>query len=306
MGAVLSGRKIAFIGGDQREIFLIENLLENNVQINIYGLPRSKALKKCNFTQNIIEAIEDVDAIIFPMAGVNEKKQVKNLLGMDLELKEDVFANISKNVPVFIGMARSFLKEWAKKYGVKIIEIANLDEIAIPNAIPTAEGAIQIAMEELPITISNSKSVVVGYGRCGKALAKVLKALGSQTVVVARKEADLVDIKKIGLIPALYKEMDQYITEADVIFNTVPALILDQYKLRLIKKDTLIIDIASKPGGIDFPVAEKLNIKAILAPGLPGKVAPKTAGLILAEFLPQIISGEISLTVKGKLGGENK
>ena len=52
---------------------------------------------------------------------------------------------------------------------------------------------------------------------------------------------------------------------------------------------TLIVDLASKPGGTDFRYAEKRGIKALLAPGLPGIVAPKTAGQIVANVLSQLL-----------------
>jgi dipicolinate synthase subunit A len=56
---------------------------------------------------------------------------------------------------------------------------------------------------------------------------------------------------------------------------------------------TVIIDLASKPGGTDFRFAERRGIKAILAPGLPGIVAPKTAGRILASIVSQIIMQDV-------------
>jgi dipicolinate synthase subunit A len=62
---------------------------------------------------------------------------------------------------------------------------------------------------------------------------------------------------------------------------------------------TLIIDLASKPGGTDFRYAEKRGIKALLAPGLPGIVAPKTAGQIVANVMAQLLKEDI-INRKGK------
>ena len=75
----------------------------------------------------------------------------------------------------------------------------------------------------------------------------------------------------------------------DYIFNTIPYIILDESKLIKIKKECLIIDLASKPYGVDMSVAARIGIKVIIAPGLPGKVAPLTT----AKYLKQVIYKEI-------------
>ena len=51
----------------------------------------------------------------------------------------------------------------------------------------------------------------------------------------------------------------------------------------------LIIDLASGSGGTDFAAAEKLGLAAVHALSLPGKVAPQTAGELLARAYPQLI-----------------
>ena len=93
----------------------------------------------------------------------------------------------------------------------------------------------------------------------------------------------------MGLKVIHFAELKEKIQEAEFIFNTVPHMILDKYMLDQMSKEAVIIDIASSPGGTDFAYAESLRIKALLAPGLPGKVAPKTAGKILAQVYPQLI-----------------
>ena len=71
----------------------------------------------------------------------------------------------------------------------------------------------------------------------------------------------------------------------DVIFNTVPAEVLDRNVLEQIPDDTLIIDLASKPGGVDFSAAKELGKKVIWALSLPGKTAPITSGRIIKETI---------------------
>lgn len=41
----------------------------------------------------------------------------------------------------------------------------------VANAVPTAEGAVQVAMEELPFTLHSARVLILGFGRVGKLTA---------------------------------------------------------------------------------------------------------------------------------------
>ncbi|MGI6226932.1 MAG: dipicolinate synthase subunit DpsA [Peptococcales bacterium] len=305
MAEQLIGITIGVVGGDERQIFLINKLLELKAEVKVIGLPERRELQGCKFYQDLSEAIQNVNSIILPMAGTDfEGKIITTFSKMKIQLTEDIFQSIPGNVPIFLGVAKPFLKEWARFYQKTLIEIANLDEIAIPNSIPTAEACLQIAMEKLPITIHGSNTIIIGFGRCGKTLARMFQALGARTTVVARKLADIARAKEMVLNAYTYEELPELLPSADLIINTVPIQILTEKRLTRVNKDVLIIDIASAPGGTDFSAAEKLGIQAILTPSLPGLVAPKTAGLILAEILPKLILKEISLPEKSEVGGK--
>jgi dipicolinate synthase subunit A len=131
---------------------------------------------------------------------------------------------------------------------------------------------------------------VLGFGRCGKTLARSLDALGAQVRVAARKPADHARVREMALGFVDMNRLGKDLHEADIIFNTIPEVILTAAVLANIPRDCVIIDIASKPGGTDFRFAERRGMKAILAPSLPGLVAPKTAGRIIANTLCRIIA----------------
>ena len=60
--------------------------------------------------------------------------------------------------------------------------------------------------------------------------------------------------------------------------NTVPHRVLGVEELADLKEGCLVIDLASKPGGVDLEAARQLGVRVIWALSLPGKVAPVTAG----------------------------
>jgi dipicolinate synthase subunit A len=97
----------------------------------------------------------------------------------------------------------------------------------------------------------------------------------------------------MNLTPIPFHQLSKSLREADVIFNTVPSMVLTAEMLENVSPEAVIIDIASAPGGTDFHAANRLMIKAVLAPGLPGRVAPKTAGRILAATILGFLAEEM-------------
>ncbi|NLB28682.1 MAG: NAD(P)-binding domain-containing protein [Clostridiales bacterium] len=144
-------------------------------------------------------------------------------------------------------------------------------------------------MQETAITIWGAKILVIGYGRIGKAVAARLRALGADVTVSARTPSDLAWIRVNGYTPALTGELDDTLSGYDVIVNTVPARILGEQRLSEIADTSLCLDLASKPGGIDFPAAARLGVRAMWALSLPGEVAPTTSGMIIRDTVYNIL-----------------
>ncbi|MHB1125539.1 MAG: dipicolinate synthase subunit DpsA [Bacillota bacterium] len=297
MGQILAGLTISVLGGDDRELVLIPELVKLGASVVVAGFPSRSELNGTRIVQGVDEAIKGADVIILPMPGTDDHGTVRAVYATHkLVLSEEILKTISPKVPIIIGVAKPFLKDLAAAHGLRLIEIAEMDDIAILNAIPSAEGAIQIAMQETSITIHGSHSYILGFGRVGVTLARMLQGIGAKTTVIARRAAQLARAYEMGCRALSFEALDEVIHEAEIIFNTVPANVLEYNLLAKASKGVLIVDLASQPGGTDFQAAEKLGIKAILAPGLPGKVAPKTAGIILASAIPQLILHELSPT----------
>lgn len=290
MVAVLNGIRLAVIGGDDRECYFIPELLKQGAYIVGVGFEKASPIPGLILASSVLEAVSQVDAVIFPMYGTDEQGRVKaKYTDSPIVLNKEALQAIPSQAPLFIGWARPALKSAAEKIGVRIIETANLNEVCVLNSIPSAEGAIQMAMDATPITIHGSESYVLGLGRFGWTLARMLKGMGAHVTGVARKPEDLARAEEMGLKTLHFSDLEDEIDKAEIIFNTVPALVIDPLLLDRINPETVIIDLASIPGGTDFEYAGMLGIKALLAPGLPGIVAPKSAGKMLARVYPQLI-----------------
>ncbi|MBR6564672.1 MAG: dipicolinate synthase subunit DpsA [Clostridia bacterium] len=171
--------------------------------------------------------------------------------------------------------------------GRHCIDYNTLDSYALLNAVPTAEGAIKIAIENTDFTLWQSKILVIGYGRVGKILADRLKSLGAFVTVSARKPKDFAQLEALGFNYINTEDFKNMFLGYDIIFNTVDAKVLYGDTLKNLPA-SLLVDLSSK-GGFDLEYAKALGIKALKAPALPGLTAPKTAGKILAKTVSDLI-----------------
>lgn len=289
----LKGVKVAVLGGDARELILVEELAAAGARVKVTGLPFKGGIAGVTIHRAPEECVTDVNAVILPVPGIDDKGYLYCALAeQPLSLTGELVEKIPADIPVFVGMARPLLVQTLSRKKIRLIELMKLDEVAILNSIPSAEGAVQMAMEMLPITIHGSSAFVLGFGRTGVTIARLLGAMGARTRVVARKPEHLARVTEMNLIPVPFSQMAVKLGEADVIFNTIPAPVLTGEVLEKVSPDAVIIDLASAPGGTDFRKAERLGIKAVLAPGLPGKVAPKTAGRVLARVITRFLVEE--------------
>lgn len=291
MDIILLGLNILIIGGDRREIELYLHLKKNGANVHLYGFEKYPNLENIYVSDNLIESIKLSQVIITPLMGIDSNGEVYTPYAKDKVFINEpkVLRAINPKTLLIAGHVWPALKEILIQNNVLVCETREMDEISVPGAIPTAEGAIQVAMENTETTIYNSKALVFGFGRCGSILAHTLKALGAEVAVAVRRKKVLSWIEAYKMKPVPLNLIAEEVAKFDIIFNTIPALVLDAEVLYRIKKSSLIIDIATSPGGVDFAAAKRLNIKAISLPGLPGKVAPKTAADILCKVYPDII-----------------
>ena len=221
------------------------------------------------------------DCILLPLP-VSGREGFLNapLAGRSIPL-EEVFRPLSPGQPVFGGRVDRTARALAERRGVEIRDYFLREDFTIANAVPTAEGALQLAMEELPTTIHGSKVLVLGFGRVGRLTARRFQALGAEVTVSARRYESLAWAAAEGLRPVLLGR--ETLPDFDLVVNTVPAPVLDGPRLARLRPGALVLDLASKPGGLDWEAAKALPIRTIHALSLPGKVAPVTAAAAIRD-----------------------
>ncbi len=278
-------KKISIIGGDLRIKKLAEMLAKDGNKVYTYGLDKQENIIQC---ETIKELVESADIIIGPVPFSSNGKTI-NATFSNNEIQIEDLTKELKNKTFIAGAIRDNVYELLKNNNVEIIDILKREELSVLNSISTAEGAIQIAMEQTEITLCGSNVLILGFGRIGKVLAKMLLGIGANVYCEARKPHDLAWIQAYGYTPIDIKKLNENLNKFDVIINTIPSIVLDASNLDKLKEDCLVIDLASNPGGVDKQEIKKKNIKFVWALSLPGKVAPVTSAKYIKETIYNIL-----------------
>ncbi len=280
------------IGGDKRQLATARMIALDGYTVYLSCFEKlEQLLGTFGGSLNIEECILGSDVIILPLPVTKDGVTLNTPFSEKRILLNDDFAKLFRGKAVFCPMKEKLIESSRHWQDVKLYDFLNREEMQVCNAVPTAEGAIEIAMREYLGTINGSKCLITGYGRIGKVLAQMLKGIGAEVYVSARRKESLAWIKLNGYTPIDNSNLINS-GEFDIIFNTVPAQILDAHIIAKIATNALIIDLASLPGGVDFESAKRMGIPTIHALSLPGKVAPKTSGEIIKNTIFNILEEE--------------
>lgn len=271
---------ILLIGGDLRQLTAAEELRRCGYTVSVCGFDTYGGGESGG-----IGIPEGTDAVLLPVPVF--RGEYMNLPFSEEKLTVRRLSELlcGRTKAVCGGMIPDGLAKELEKSGSVVYDLCESDAFNIMNAVPTAEGAAAVAMGNMKTTVSGCNAAVLGFGRVGKALCRLLSAMGARVTAVSRKERDLAESAVCGYIPADYAALPGLAEKQDVIFNTVPHTIITEEILSRMKADAFIVDLASRPGGVDTMSASRLGVRVIAALSLPGKVAPVTAGRIIAKCL---------------------
>ncbi len=291
----LSGLNLALLGGDAREVMAAAALADAGASVRCFGVPTEGMRREVVVASCAEDAVSGAKGLILPLAGTDAEGNVR-IAAHPIKLDEALLRKMAEEGVVFTGQISEAVRRACATLGLRLVDTGADDELAILNSIPSAEGAVLMAMQATPITIHNSHCLVTGMGRTGMTLTRLLLAMGARVWAAARKGRDRARAFEMGAVPVDVTEIADCIPQIDIVFNTVPppTLLIDRPLILAMKPSAVVIDLASSPGGVDFAAAAERGIKAQLAPGLPGKVAPATAGAMLARVLPEIVGREFA------------
>lgn len=277
-------------GGDLRQVYIAHSLLSKGYRVVTYYTAEPVNHKNCSNMPTLSELFNQANILIGPIPMSRDLVTITaKIAPNDLTLAHVAYLLTNEHI-LFAGVIPSFITELCKEKKINYYDFNDNDEVAIKNAIATAEGTIMEAIASSDRNLHGSNCLVYGYGRCAMVLAAKLKALDTRVTIAARSNTALAYAEAAGMNAVHISNIKCILPSYQYIFNTIPSPVLDKDALELVDPHVTIIDIASAPGGVDFTYTQEHHINAKLCLGLPGKVAPRTsADILVTEILTRII-----------------
>lgn len=225
------------------------------------------------FAQDL-SAPENLDFIVFPFFGKVDTTEYDSLF----------FSRLKKEAVLFSGVFNEYVAGQCQAGGWPYYPIMNDEAVKAKNAIPTSEGVIAHLIYNRNKTIFGSSILIAGYGIVGSNLAEKLQALGAKVYALVRSSVKESYAYRQGIIPVYLQDIGKL--QFDVVVNTIPAAVFDKSMLDQLK-GAMMVEIASPPYGFSMEYARTLNPDSVLLPGIPGKLAVKSAGRILGQYIDQ-------------------
>ena len=278
-------RNFWVIGGDLRQVKLASMLEADGNTVHTEGLDKGLPILRRRNPQ--LDAAR-AHCIVLPLP-VTKDGLLHAPLAEKPMLLSDILDQLHPGQIVCGGLVSEDLMREGAERGLRMFDYYEREECKIANAVPTAEGAVQVAMENMSCTLHGSRALVIGFGRVGKLCAHRLQALGARVTVAARSCEDWAWAQAYGYGTEDSMRLEYWMGGYELVINTVPAMILDRAHLERVQPGAFIIDLASLPGGVDLEAAKSLGLHAVSLPGIPGKTAPVTAAKAIRDSIYNIL-----------------
>ena len=246
-------------------------------------------------SENICECVSETECVILPLPLMSKDGALNApFAGRRVEVAE-ISGALKPGQLVFAGKPDAAFVSAAENHGAAVVDYGSREEFAVLNAALTAEGALGIIISETPFSLSGAKILVSGFGRIGRALCLRLRLLGASVTALVRRCGSAAEAEAIGISAAYSDELPEIAGTFSVIANTVPERIFGEDIIRRMNPEALYLELASAPGGADMESLRRFGVRAVPAPGLPGKTAPASAARAVRDTVYGILREQGSM-----------
>ena len=286
----LKGWTVAVLGGDLRMLEHMRLARLAGAKVQHYGLiPGAEVAAGQPQAASRVDAVKGARIISCPIPGLGADDELyAKFTSEKLRLTTEVLKGAAAGAMLLTCYSTPRMDEWAKATSVEIIPYGDDDALAILHAVPTAEGAIRIAIENTDDTLLGMNVLCLGLGRVGISVAQAFESMKSRVSLAARNPAQLARAWAMNAIPIELRDLKSHIGNFGLIVSSTSGRVLDKDLLALTRPDVVIIDLCSPPGSVDFEAAKALGRKAIWARAQAGR-APRRAGHDEWQVLMRIV-----------------
>lgn len=283
--------KFALLGGDRRSAILSTMLWQDGHKVCTYCLEKAGLPPEIPAAGCLQSALYGADWVLLPVPAEKDG-EINCPLGAQSIGTEELISALWPGQCLCGGRLSSASSLAAVREGIKVYDLMQRRDFTVGNAAITAEASVQRLMDATPRCLAGCHILITGWGRIASILAPKLRALGAYVSIAARKPGDRAMASALGLGCCSFKALALLAEDIDFVVNTVPAPVIEDRILKRLKKDCVLLELASSPGGFDTDAAEELGLKLMQAPGLPGIYAPESAAELMRDSIYAIIAEE--------------
>ena len=274
-----SPASLLLMGGDGRMYYTAEAFAADGCRVMLWGQSEEEAVG--SWTQVMAQA----DGVILPIPLTRDGKKLHAPNLKNPPALTDVLAMLRKGQFVAAGKVPDWFAHKVRQKGCALLDYGADDAYARGGALATAEGAIAMAITHTKEILAGSKAAVLGFGRIGKQLCRLLHAMGGQVTVLARKEDDRLYAQSMGYDSLPFENLKDGLEGQGMVFNTVPVRLMGSAEFARLNEDAIFFDLAPIYDGHE-------DARIIRCPSLPYRFSPKTAG--------RLVYGSVSEWLEGK------
>jgi dipicolinate synthase subunit A len=275
----LEGVTVAVVGGDLRMLEHMRRARAAGATVQHYGfIPGAAEAAGQPQAASLAEAVSGAKIISCPIPGVGTDGSLfAKYTDEPLLMTSEVLKGAAPGALMFTYRDTPQLIEWAKGTPAIVIGYGEEDELCILHAIPTAEGAIKVAVENTEETLLGMPVLCFGLGRVGMSVAQAFGAMKARVTLTARNPAQLARAYSMGFEPVHLSKLIERIDQFALIVSSSSGRVVTREIIERTRTDVVIMDLCSPPGSVDFDAAKALNRKVVWARAQAG-TAPRSAG----------------------------
>lgn len=279
MAGVLAGKVVAVLGGDMRMLEHIRGAIADGAEARHHGcVPQAAEVAGGIACATVEQALAGAHIVSCPIPGVGvDAALYAPHAPAPIQLTAARLRLLAPGAVVFSGPMPHAMEGWAREAGVAALDYSEDDPLSILHAIPTAEGAIKVAVEHTAETICGMRTLCIGYGRVGVSVAAAFQAMHARVTVAARNPVQLARAESLGLDTVHTDRLAEVVGGYDLIVSSPTAKIVTAEVLAAVKPDALVIDLRSPPGSVEHEAGKALGKRIVWARAQAG-TAPRTAG----------------------------
>lgn len=270
------------LGGDARQYYTALTLMEQGLRIGTFLI--SPHIGNC--TETFPELVQNSAVLVLPVP-------FPHILQDGSKPEEIITAYAKPSLLLCSGAIPDNTVSLFRRQNLTYFDVMKEERFTLQNAKLTAEGVLSALLSSSDGCVNHSRILLTGYGRCGRAIAECLRGLSPRLTICDNRAGARQAAQNHGYAVLEPQELLSNRTTFDYCINTVPSLIFDRAVLKkALHADTVFLDIASAPGGIDRDAACELGLSVTTLPALPTKTAPKAAGKYYAQAISEWVCSQ--------------